>query len=155
MQGRKALFKLQSERIEEGKRMRSPVSLPTFWRVFRTTAVIAAIAVLGGPAWSAEIGMTPVTGTASFYGAGETLNDNTAMNVPFDARLLECASWEYPLGAVLEVTSLRSGKSVIVRCTDRGPAKRLNRIIDLTAYAFSMIDDPKHGLTPVRVRRLK
>lgn len=94
-------------------------------------------------------------GTASFYGAGEPLNDNTAMNIPFDARLLECASWEYPLGAVLEVTSTRTGKRVIVRCTDRGPARRLNRLIDLTAYAFSQIDDPRQGLTPVSVRRIK
>lgn len=94
-------------------------------------------------------------GTASFYGAGEPLNDNTAMNIPFDARLMECASWEYPLGSVLEVTSTRTGKKVIVRCTDRGPARRLNRLIDLTAYAYSQIDDPRSGLTPVSVRRIK
>ncbi len=101
--------------------------------------------------WAAEMMM----GTASFYGAGEPLNDNTAMNIPFDARLMECASWEYPLGSVLEVTSTRTGKMVIVRCTDRGPARRLNRLIDLTAYAFSQIDDPRLGLTPVSVRRIK
>ncbi len=92
---------------------------------------------------------------ASFYGAGEPLNANTAMNFPFDGRLLECAAWDYPLGSVLQVTSLRTGRSVVVRCTDRGPARRLNRIIDLTAYAFAMIDDPHRGLTPVSVRRIK
>ncbi len=77
------------------------------------------------------------------------------MNIPFDPRLRECASWEYPLGAVLEVTSLRTGKSVIVRCTDRGPNRRLNRLIDLTREAFAVIDDPGLGLTEVQVRRLK
>lgn len=94
-------------------------------------------------------------GVASYYGAGEPLNNDTAMNIPFDGRLMECASWEFPLGAVLEVTSLRTGKSVIVRCTDRGPAKRLHRIMDLTFQAFASIDDPHQGLTPVQVKRLK
>ena len=95
------------------------------------------------------------TGIASFYGAGEPLNSHTAMNIPFDARLMECASWEHPLGAVLVVTSLRTGKSVVVRVTDRGPARRLNRIVDLTRDAFSQIDELKLGLTRVRVNRIK
>ena len=94
-------------------------------------------------------------GTASFYGAGEPLNTHTAMNIPFDADLLECASWNYPLGSVLKVTSLRTGRSVIVRCTDRGPSKKLNRVIDLTFHAFSLIDDPRKGLTPVQVERVR
>ena len=94
-------------------------------------------------------------GVASYYGAGEPLNPETAMNIPFDARLMECASWQYPLGAVLEVTSLRTGKSVIVRYTDRGPAKNLHRLIDLTKEAFAIIDDPKEGTAPVRVQRIR
>ena len=115
----------------------------------RGAALLGVLVFTAFPAQAIEMG------TASYYGAGETLNDNTAMNIPFDTRLLECASWEYPLGSVLEVTSTRTGKSVIVRVTDRGPAKRLNRLIDLTTYAFKLIDEPKLGLTPVRVRRLK
>ena len=110
---------------------------------------MVSVAVANGPAFAAE------TGIASYYGAGEPLNPDTAMNVPFDARLMECASWEYPLGSVLEVTSLRTGKSVVVRCTDRGPAKRLNRLIDLTKDAFASIDDPNEGVIPVQVRRVR
>ncbi len=120
------------------------------WKRFISLSCCAALLCgLCGFAYAEE------TGTASFYGTGEPLNNNTAMNVPFDARLLECASWEYPLGSVLEVTSLRTGRTVVVRCTDRGPARRLNRLIDLTAHAFGLIDDPRLGLAPVRVRRLK
>lgn len=99
--------------------------------------------------------MQEFTGTASYYGAGEPLNENTSMNIPFDPRLMECASWEFPLGSVLEVTSLRTGRKVVVRCTDRGPARRLNRLIDLTREAFAEIDNLKSGLTQVHVRRLK
>ncbi len=118
----------------------------------RITAVLVVGTFLG---LSTPVSAAEIVGVASYYGAGEPLNENTAMNIPFDVHLMECASWEYPLGAVLEVTSLRTGKSVIVRCTDRGPARRLNRLIDLTRDAFASIDDPQQGLTTVRVRRLK
>ena len=116
------------------------------WSIF---LALFLIGFLKDPAQAEEIGI------ASFYGAGEKLNPNTAMNLPFDSRLMECASWEYPLGSVLEVTSLRTGKSIVVRCTDRGPAPRLNRLIDLTYQAFAAIDDPQQGLTQVRITRLK
>ena len=118
-------------------------------QVVRGVLTLLLLCAAARPAVAAEMGI------ASYYGGGEPLNDNTAMHIPFDPRLLECASWMYPLGSVLEVTSLRTGKSVVVRCTDRGPAKRLNRLIDLTAHAFALIDDPQKGLAPVRVRRLK
>ena len=94
-------------------------------------------------------------GIASYYGAGEPLNPNTAMNIPFDPRLMECASWDYPLGSVLQVTSVRTGRSVIVRVTDRGPARRLKRLLDLTREAFSAIDNLERGLTQVQVKRLR
>lgn len=100
-------------------------------------------------AWAEE-----TTGVASYYGSGERLNHRTAMNLPFNPALRECASWHFPLGSVLQVTSLRTGKSVVVRCTDRGPAKRLNRLIDLTADAFSEIEDPRRGLAKVEVKRV-
>lgn len=112
--------------------------------------VLISLLGITGPLVAAEW-----VGIASYYGAGEPLNEKTAMNIPFDARLNECASWDFPLGSVLEVTSLRTGRKVIVRCTDRGPAKRFKRLIDLTADAFAQIDDPKVGLTRVRVRQIK
>ena len=98
----------------------------TLRRAARIGAILLCVAGLVGA------GGQELTGTASYYGAGEPLNDNTSMNIPFDPRLMECASWEFPLGSVLEVTSLRTGRKVVVRCTDRGPNKRLNRLIDLT-----------------------
>ena len=122
----------------------------TLRRAARIGALFLVLAGLLGAGGGQEL-----TGTASYYGAGEPLNDNTSMNIPFDPRLMECASWEFPLGSVLEVTSLRTGKQVVVRCTDRGPARRLNRLIDLTREAFAEIDNLKLGLIPVRVRRLK
>lgn len=99
--------------------------------------------------WSADFGI------ASYYGAGEKLNDQVACGWDFNENLLECASWKYPLGTVLKVTCLETGKSVVVRVTDRGPAKRLGRLIDLTKYAFSQIADLRQGLIKVKVEIVK
>jgi len=96
------------------------------------------------------------TGTASYYGVNpekEKLNKNVAMNIPFSPHLLECASWDYPLGTVLKITNLENNRFVYARVTDRGPAKRLNRIIDLTVYAFEQIADLKKGLIQVKVEK--
>lgn len=94
-------------------------------------------------------------GTASFYGNGEPLNDNTAYGIPFNESLLECASFYYQYGEIIKVTNLENGKSVIVRVTDKGPNKRLNRLIDLTAFAFSQIADLKEGLIEVKIELIK
>ena len=95
------------------------------------------------------------TGIASYYGLHpkrEHLNPDTAMNIPFCPHLLEAAMWDIPLGSVVEVTNIANGRKVWVRITDRGPARRLGRLIDLTAYAFSQIASLRRGLIKVRVR---
>jgi len=93
-------------------------------------------------------------GVCSYYGAGEKLNDGVAYRgLQFDERLMECASYAYPLGTVLRVTNVANGKSIIVRVTDRGPHPRLNRIVDLTAHAFSQIADLSEGLIDVKVEQ--
>ncbi len=123
--------------------------MPKKWSIKIVALCSAALSIASPRLCAAEVGL------ASYYGAGEKLNSHTAMNIPFDARLLECASWSFPLGSVLKVTSLRTGRTVVVRCTDRGPAKKLNRLVDLTKDAFSLIDDLKQGLTPVEVIQIK
>lgn len=94
-------------------------------------------------------------GIASWYGGGEELNEYTASGEIFDPQILTCASWDYPFHTYLRVTNLLTGKSVIVRVNDRGPAKRLGRAIDLTRYAFAEIADIKNGLVPVTVERVE
>ena len=67
---------------------------------------------------------------------------------------MTCAMWDVPFGTQLRVTNLESGRSVVVRVNDRGPNKRLGRLIDLTQSAFAKIADPARGLTRVRVEVL-
>ena len=53
------------------------------------------------------------------------------------------AAWGYPFHTKLKVTNLENGKSVVVTVLDRGPAKRLNRVIDLSKSAFQKIADTR------------
>jgi len=101
--------------------------------------------------------ITFMKGEASYYGIDpikEHLAYNTAMSIPFHPELMECACWEWKKGSVLKVTNLKNNKHVIVRVTDRGPAKRLNRLIDLTVSAFKRIADIADGLVEVDVELL-
>lgn len=91
-------------------------------------------------------------GIASWYSETDPgINLHTANGEIFDDRRLTCASWEYPFGTKLRVTSLKNGKTVIVRVNDRGPAKRLGRLIDLTKGAFRKIAPLERGLIEVKV----
>lgn len=88
--------------------------------------------------------------TASWYGE-ELRGATTASGVPFDPDRLTVASWHHPFGTVLEVTG-PTGDQVLVEVTDRGPAHRLGRCLDLSAAAFREIADPTTGLTEVTYR---
>ena len=85
---------------------------------------------------------------ASWYGAsGEYLNRHTASGEVFRPSALTAAHRSLPFGTRLRV-SFR-GRSVVVRVTDRGPAARTGRSLDLSRGAASAI-----GLTRVGVGRV-
>ncbi|MGD0060979.1 MAG: septal ring lytic transglycosylase RlpA family protein [Verrucomicrobiia bacterium] len=72
----------------------------------------------------------------------------------FDPDKLTAASWFYNLGTTVVVT--HENRSVIVKITDRGPAKRLlgeGIKIDLSRAAFAKLADPDLGLINVTVRK--
>ena len=89
--------------------------------------------------------------TASWYG-NELRGHKMANGNPFNPDALTCASWNYPLGTKLKVT--HNGKYVIVLVTDRGPAKRLHRDLDLSAAAFKQLDNPKLGLIDINIEKV-
>ena len=93
-----------------------------------------------------------VVGTASWYGAG-LKGQLMANGKPFNPVSLTCASWNYPLGTKLKITYYK--KMVIVIVTDRGPNKRLKRLIDLSWGAFKQLADPQVGLITVAVEEVK
>jgi len=69
-------------------------------------------------------------------------------------KILFAAKWEVPFGTKIRVTNQENGKEVVVTILDRGPAKRLGRIIDLGKEAFSKIADLKEGLIEVKLEYL-
>ena len=94
-------------------------------------------------------------GIASWYSESDPgINLETANGEIFDDSELTCASWDFPFDTFLKVTYLESGRSVICRVNDRGPAKRLGRLIDLTKNTFRQVAPLRAGLIHVRVEPL-
>jgi len=91
-------------------------------------------------------------GIASWYSKDDPgILETTANMEIFDDTQFTCAIWDVPFNTILKVTNLENGKSILVRVNDRGPAKRLGRLIDLTKSAFSTIADLQKGLIEVQV----
>ena len=89
-------------------------------------------------------------GVASWYSKTDKgINEHTANRERFDDRRKTCASWDYPFGTRLLVINPMNGKWVVCRVNDRGPAKRLNRQLDLTKTAFQKIANLRRGLIHV------
>ena len=89
-------------------------------------------------------------GKASFY-AEQHQGKTMANGRPFDMHAMTAASWYYPLGTKVRVSA--GGRSVVVTITDRGPAKRLGRIIDLSKAAFAKLAPVGQGVIRACVAR--
>jgi rare lipoprotein A len=88
-------------------------------------------------------------GVASFYALKFQFR-KTSSGERFNQLALSAAHRTLPFGTGVRVTNLRNGKSVIVRINDRGPFIS-GRIIDLSRYAFSRIEDTDRGLMNVKI----
>ena len=98
--------------------------------------------------WSEE-------GIASWYGGDDGFEGKpTASGEIYDSSLLTAAHRELPLGTLVEVSSLASGKTVRVRINDRGPFVK-GRIIDLSREAAGRLDLIGPGTGRVRVSLLQ
>ncbi|AZB21754.1 septal ring lytic transglycosylase RlpA family protein [Chryseobacterium manosquense] len=87
------------------------------------------------------------TSFASFY--HDKFNGRkTASGEIFNNRKLTAAHRTLPFGTVIEVTNLRTGKSVEVRINDRGPFHS-SRALDLSKAAFDSIGNTAKGTMPI------
>lgn len=91
-------------------------------------------------------------GYASWYG-DELRGHRTADGDAFDPDGITAASRDLPMGSFAEVTSLDSGKTILVEITDRGPT-RPDRLIDLSHGAAKLLGVDGASIAPVRVRRV-
>ena len=92
------------------------------------------------------------TGLASYY-ADRYHNKRTASGEPYQKSANTAAHMTLPFGAMVRVTNLANGKSVVVRVNDRGNFPR-GRVIDLSRAAFSSIGNTRSGLIKVKVEVL-
>ncbi|WP_448187433.1 septal ring lytic transglycosylase RlpA family protein [Azospirillum sp. sgz301742] len=120
-----------------------------------TAALALALASLPISVFGQEAPSRPgfaQTGKASWYGA-DFHGRKTASGVPFDQHALTAAHRTLPLGTEVKVTSLETGRAVVVLINDRGPFID-GRIIDLSKRAASELGMEDAGVAPVKVEAL-
>lgn len=91
-------------------------------------------------------------GMASWYGK-RFHGKKTASGEIYDMYSMTAAHPTLPIPSYVRVTSLKNGKSVVVRVNDRGPFAK-NRLIDLSYVAAHKLDYLGAGSTLVRVETI-
>ena len=89
---------------------------------------------------------------ASYYGAGHH-GRRTASGERFNQGAMTAAHRTARFGSQLRVTHVASGRSVVVRVTDRGPFVR-GRIVDVSTAAARSLGMIQSGVARVRVEQI-
>ncbi len=100
----------------------------------------------------AEVADYDEVGYASFYGQ-ELAGRPTANGEIFNPAGISAAHKTLPLPTYVEVTSLDTGRTILVRVNDRGPFAH-DRLIDLSAGAAQQLGIMQQGVAGVRVRKV-
>lgn len=107
------------------------------------------------PASSSQDHAKPIfveTGLASWYG-GPYHNRHASNGEIYNKNAMTAAHRTLPLESTVRVTNVKTGKSTIVRITDRGPFVQ-GRILDLSEAAAKKIDLWAAGVAMVRIEVL-
>lgn len=92
--------------------------------------------------------MTQV-GYATWYSAPYK-GRHSANGQIFDDRAMTAAHRTLPMGALIQVTNLKTGQSAIMRITDRGPFVE-DRILDMTVASAQATGVYRMGIAQVRI----
>ncbi len=92
-------------------------------------------------------------GYASWYGSES--GNQTANGERFQPDWVTAAHTTLPLPTYVEVTSLDTGRRIVVRVNDRGPFSGGMRIIDLSRGAAEQLGIRRQGIAAVRVRAVE
>jgi rare lipoprotein A len=115
--------------------------------------VTAAVGLSAAPAGADVVRKAPKkTVVASWYGE-QFSGRKTASGVRFDPRGLTAAHKTLPLGTKVRVTNPRTGASVLVTVTDRGPYIG-RRELDLSKAAAREVGILTRGVAPVLIEVL-
>jgi len=86
------------------------------------------------------------SGLASYYSEGQ----KTASGERFNPSELTAAHRSLPFGTRLQVTNVKTGRSVVVRVNDRGPFVG-GRVVDVSYSAAQALGMVNSGVAPVKV----
>ena len=78
-----------------------------------------------------------------------------AYGIAYDPLAMTCAKRGWPTGTLLRVTERHNGLSVVVRVTDRNPARDYRRgvLVDLSAAAFAALAGRELGVAEVNIQQ--
>jgi rare lipoprotein A len=102
------------------------------------------------------LGTKPVaseTGLASWYGPPYH-NRRGSNGELYNMHAMTAAHRTYPLGSIVRVTNVKTGHSVLVRITDRGPFIP-GRVLDLSLAAARKVDVWQPGVAEVKVELMQ
>jgi rare lipoprotein A len=107
-----------------------------------------------GKSFAPDIGDAPFTqrGVASWYGK-QFHGNRTSSGEPYDMFAMTAAHPTLPIPSYARVTTVRDGRSVVVRINDRGPFLR-DRIIDLSYAAATRLGLVGTGSGEVVVQKI-
>ena len=112
-----------------------------------TLLIIMMISTLGTYSFKNNTEDAKKTSFASYY--HDKFNGRkTASGDIFSNSKMTAANRTLPIGTMVKVTNLRSGKSVVVEINDRGPFHSA-RALDLSKAAFQAIGNTARGTMPV------
>lgn len=78
-----------------------------------------------------------------------------ANNKRFDENAMTCASRHHKLGTRLRITHIKTGKSIIVKVTDRIAKRFKHKRIDLTKAAFKKLAKLDKGIIKIKCEVIK
>jgi len=93
------------------------------------------------------------TGLSSWYGAPYH-NRRGSNGEVYNMHAMTAAHRTLPLGSIVRVTNVKTGRSAIVRITDRGPFVE-GRILDLSLAAAKAVDVYQPGVAKVHIEVLE
>lgn len=111
------------------------------------SVLILSVGVFQNPSFAKSLDKSLIK--ASFYESGR----RTASGERFDPDGFTAASRTLPFGALLHVTNLKTGRSVVVRINDRGPFVH-GRGLDLARGAAAALGIIDSGVATVKIARL-
>jgi rare lipoprotein A (peptidoglycan hydrolase) len=129
-----------------------------YWSAFARLVYIPAILfilLIDSSVWAQDL-------TASWYSIQSLKNEGTykqskgimANGEQFKDEGHTAASWDYPLNSYVRVTDKATGKSIIVKITDRTARRFKGKRIDLSSGAFQRLASLQEGLIEVKVEQI-